>query len=278
MTKTNTQVATRDDEATNANEAVPPVLVVAVGRQRVGKTTLLNALAEVYRANGAKLAIWNADLHNRTHTLSLFHNDVMEPSPELSAIQQQQWIEERVRDQVTQRFDAVLDVGGGITALNALVEEIRLVDMLEQRGIRVVLLYVLGNERADLDYLARLADGDQFMPESTIIAFNEGLLGNGANGPLAFAKLMDERAVKTAIKRGAEIVRIPSLSCMSAVTDRGMSFTDFAKGKQVEGSAETSFFDQARVDIWLNKAIVKFFAGLPPHWMPALPKPLKTEG
>ena len=114
-----------------------PVLIVAVGRQRVGKTTLLNVLIETYRSLGAQIEVWNGDLHNRTHTLSLFHKDALQPPTGTSIEEQKGWIEERVREQVTHRRDAVLDVGGGLTALNTLIEEIRLVEMLEQRGVRV---------------------------------------------------------------------------------------------------------------------------------------------
>ena len=104
-----------------------PVLLVAVGRQRVGKTTLLNALVEIYRKAGSDIEVWNADLHNRTHTLSLFHEDALSPRPGASIEDQRAWIEERVRSQVKHRRDVVLDVGGGLTALNTLVEQVRLV-------------------------------------------------------------------------------------------------------------------------------------------------------
>ena len=74
-----------------------PVLIIAVGRQRVGKTTLLNVLIEMYRGLGAEIEVWNADLHNRTHTLSLFHKDALQPPNGTSVEDQKRWIEERVR-------------------------------------------------------------------------------------------------------------------------------------------------------------------------------------
>jgi hypothetical protein len=253
------------------------VLIVAVGRQRVGKTTLLNVLTEIYRARGAALRIWNADLHNRTHTLSLFHKDALEPLPGASVVEQRSWIEDRVREQVAQRFDAVLDVGGGITALNTLVDEVRLVEMLERRGIRVVLMYVLGNERADLDYLERFAADRAFMPKSTIVVFNAGLLTNGLSSTTAFDKLMQHPVVLKAIETGAEVTQMPALGCMAAVTDRGLSFADFAGGKQVDGCPETSFFDQERVWLWLHRHMPAFFSRLPQEWLPAIKQPLLQQ-
>ena len=47
-----------------------PLLWVASGRQRVGKTTLLNAAVQYFRALGSHIEVWNADQQNRTHSLS----------------------------------------------------------------------------------------------------------------------------------------------------------------------------------------------------------------
>ena len=260
-----------DSEVTPARQ---PVLIVAVGRQRVGKTTLLNVLVEKYRSLGAKIDIWNADLHNRTHTLSLFYPDALQPDLGTSVEDQQAWIEDRVREQVKHRRDVVLDVGGGVTALNSLIEEVKLVETLERYGVRAVLLYVMGNERADLDYLEKISEGGIFMPKATLIVFNAGLLTGGRSPNTAFNSLMQHKIILQAIEGGAEVVRMPALSCMAAVTDRGLSFTDFAAGRQIDGHPESSFFDHERVWLWLNRDMPKFFLDAPVEWMPATTQPL----
>lgn len=251
-----------------------PVLIVAVGRQRVGKTTLLNALIEIYRSLGAQIEIWNADLHNRTHTLSLFHPDALQPPGGTSVEDQRAWIEDRVREQIKHMRDAVLDVGGGLTALNTLIEEIRLVELLERRGVRVVLMYVMGNERADLDYLERFAEDSTFLPKSTLIVLNAGLLTGGRSPNTAFDTVMQHKVVLQAADAGARIIRMPALGCMAAVTDRGLSFSDFAAGKQADGHDESSFFDQERVWMWLNRDMPKFLLKAPREWMPGTRQPL----
>jgi hypothetical protein len=255
-------------------EARQPVLIIAVGRQRVGKTTMLNVMIEMFRSHGADIEIWNADLHNRTHTLSLFHRDALQPPEETSIEDQKRWIEDRVHEMVVHRRDTVLDVGGGLTALNTLIEEMRLVEMLELRGIRVVLMYLLGNERADLDYLERFAEDGMFMPKATLLVFNAGLLTSGRSAKTAFTALMQHKVVVKAARAGAEIVQMPALSCMAAVTDRGMSFAEFAAGKQATGHPESSFFDHERVWLWLNRDIPNMFLRIPPEWLPALQQPL----
>ena len=260
-----------------AAEEVRPVLLVAVGRQRVGKTTLLNALVEIYRKAGADIEVWNADLHNRTHTLSLFHADALTPRLGASAEDQQAWIEERVRDQVKHRRDVVLDVGGGLTALNTLVEQVRLVDILERRGIRPVLVYVLGGERADLDYLDRFAENSTFAPKATVLVFNAGLVTGGRSSEAVIEPLLQHPTVVTAVKGGARIVTMPALGCMAAVTDRGLGFKAFADGAQSPAHPETSFFDQERAWLWFSREMPRFFEAVPTEWLPSLPAPLLTD-
>ncbi len=52
-----------------------PILTIAFGRQRVGKTALLNAMGQFYRERGCPVQIWNADQQNRSHSLSTFFRD-----------------------------------------------------------------------------------------------------------------------------------------------------------------------------------------------------------
>ena len=60
------KIEVKQPEPAGCETARQPVLIIAVGRQRVGKTTLLNVLIEMYRGLGAEIEVWNADLHNRT--------------------------------------------------------------------------------------------------------------------------------------------------------------------------------------------------------------------
>lgn len=248
-----------------------PVLLIAVGRQRVGKTTLLNALAQHFRTAGADLRIWNADLLNRTHSLSNFHPEALE-APIGSFDDTKAWIEARIGDQITHRYDAVLDVGGGETALNRLASEVSLVDALEAQGIRPVAIHLLGPELADLDYLNASAETGLFAPEATILVLNEGLVTSGRSASFAFARVQEHPVVKRAVMRGAQLAMMPALGCMAQVTDRGLGFAEMSNGAQAEGHERTSYFDQMRVARWWDKEMPEFFAHLRPEWMPRIPR------
>jgi hypothetical protein len=245
-----------------------PVLLIAVGRQRVGKTAFLNTTAQYLRHHGAGFRIWNADKLNRSSSLSLFHDDVMEPpSPDPEDVKG--WLEERFADLIQHRYDAFLDIGGGTTPLSTLIEEVRIVTALERQGIRLVLVHVVGPELADLDYLERYLADSLLAPEATVIVLNGGLVLTGRSAGFAFAGVSKHRALMAALKKGAKVILMPRLACMSAVVERGLGFVDAMSGVPKPRHHTLSFLDQERVAIWWERELPKFFALFPALWLPA---------
>lgn len=256
-----------------------PLLLVVVGRQRVGKTTLLNTAVQFVRAHGGRVAVWNADMLNRSYSLSMFHADVLEPAsadPE----DVKAWLEDRFMHLAEHGYDAVLDVGGGDTPLARLVEEVPIVRTLERRGVRVVLVHVLGPEMADLDYLERFLTDGLLAPQATLVVLNNGLVLTGRSAGFAFAKVAEHAALVDAAENGARVVLMPKLPCMSAVTDRGMTFAEAMPEVSVEkpGHPPLSFFDRERVGVWWERELPKFFGQIPALWLPAMPGFERPEG
>ena len=134
-----------------------------------------------------------------------------------------------------------------------------------------MLVYVLGSERADLDYLERFAEDSMFTPKATVLVFNAGLVTGGRSSEAAFEPLLEQPTVLAAVKGGARIVTMPPLGCMSAVTDRGLGFEAFAEGAQSPAHSETSFFDQERAWLWFSREMPRFFEGIPREWLPRVP-------
>ena len=248
-----------------------PVAVVIVGRQRVGKTTVANTTVQFLRAHGGEVVVWNADKLNRTYSLSIFHKDALEP-PSVDPEDVKAWLEERFTHLIQHRYDAVLDIGGGDTPLARLVEEVPIVRTLERRGIRVVLVHVVGPELADLDYLERFLAENLFTAEATLIVLNDGLVLTGRSAGFAFASVKQHPAFLNAVQDGAEIVLMPKLACMSQVTDRGLTFAEAMNGVNKPGAAPLSFFDQERVATWWENELPLFFMSIPPLWLPAMPR------
>ncbi len=245
------------------------LLLVALGRQRVGKTALLNTVVQYFRADGSQIEIWNADQQNRTHSLSTFFSDASVP-PEGGLADTRGWIEGMLKDQVERGYHAVLDAGGGVTGFSSLVEDVPIVDALALQGTDVIGLFCVGPEQADLDYLDTFARNASFMPKATMIVMNAGLVLSGRSPKAAFAPIMDNSALKAAVPRGAKIALFPALSCMAEVTDRGLTFEEAAAGQVKPGQQPMSMFDPTRVREWWTKKVPDFFAKFPPEWLPSV--------
>ncbi len=54
-----------------------PLLLVVVGRQRVGKTTVVNTIVQKAREAGGQLQVWKADNNETSYNLGMFHDDGM---------------------------------------------------------------------------------------------------------------------------------------------------------------------------------------------------------
>lgn len=253
-----------------------PVLFVGYGRQRVGKTTLLNTIAQALRQRGAEFKIWNADQLNTTYNLNLFHSDVLNP-PSTDFEDIKVWLEDRIQDQIDGQYDAVLDITGGESPLSRIVQEVPIVKTLESQGIRVVVAHVIGPEQADVDYLKRVMANSLFTPEATLIILNGGLVMPGRSVTGAFAAIYEHPVIVDALAKNAVIVQMPALGCMSQVTDRGLTFAETVAGKTKGKLPRMSFLDQARVATWWENAVPRFIEQIPPHWLPAIPRPKQTE-
>ncbi|MDE1905506.1 MAG: FAD-binding oxidoreductase [Rhodospirillales bacterium] len=244
-----------------------PILWIAMGRQRVGKTALLNTAVQYFRAAGNPIRVWNADQQNRSHTLSLFFPDA-EEVPNAGLEDGKAWIEGRIEDLIQHRYDAVLDVGGGATGFSRLVQEVPLLEAIEGSAVRVVGLFCIGPEKADLDYLEQFAEVDMFMPTASVIVMNGGLVLSGRSVSGAFKPILEHPAIDAATKKGAQFAVMPALNCMSQVTDRGLTFAEAANGHAKSGGAPLSFFDKLRVNRWWTQDVPAFFESFPREWLP----------
>lgn len=252
------------------SQARGAVLLAAIGRQRVGKTALLNALVQHCRGMGSELVVLNADQQNNTHSLSTFFPDARVPPPG-SLMDNRAWIEGEIVRMAHGGYDAVLDAGGGWTGFASLIEEVPLQESLEATGVKLIGLVCVGTEQADLDYLSRNLDNGTFRPEATMIVLNSGLITSGRSANGAFSSVVRHPAVIAAANAGAKIAVMPALACMAEVTDRSISFADAAEGRVRPGQPPMSLFDPVRVREWWTKKMPAFFGEFPAGWLPAGP-------
>jgi hypothetical protein len=96
------------------------------------------------------------------------------------------------------------------------------------------------------------------------------VLVSGRSAELAFAEVCSHRVVVDALDRGAKLVRFPSLECMSAIIDQGLTFADAMRGVTKPGYQPMTFLNQTRVEIFWKDHIPAFFAEIPSEWLPAM--------
>ena len=243
-----------------------PIITIAFGRQRVGKTALLNAMGQYYRERGCRLQVWNADQQNRSHALSTFFSDA-KTAPAGGLDDGKAWIEERFEELVRTGCDAVLDVGGGATSFARLAAEVPLLAATEETGILVIGMFVTGPERADLDYLEQFAAAGS-LPQSTAIVTNEGLVSSERSAAFAYEPVLQHHSVLAALEHGGVTAMFPALTCMSRVTDLGIGFREAMDGGAGNSQPALGMFDRARVNRWWSRDIPAFFADLPQGWLP----------
>ena len=248
-----------------SNKAIASIIC---GRGRVGKTVVANTMVQFFRKHGANLEVWNSDRQNETHSLNLFHQDASRPATD-DPEEKRAWFEGNLDRQGHQRFDVVMDMAGGDPMIRQLAGDVRLVQTMERSGIRAVAWHVLGPEAADLDYLRLSMDGGLFMPKATFLVLNTGLV-NLRSVEAAFATVINDKVVKLAIDQGAILVWFPRLICMQALIDQGLSFEDAIRGVTKPGHQSLSMTDEARVEIFWEEQVPKFFGELPPEWLPAM--------
>ncbi len=157
------------------------------------------------------------------------------------------WLELRLQDQVLRRYDAVLDVGGGDTPFTKLIQELPFIEEQEADGILVVVVHVVGPERADVDYLQAFASAGVLEAKATLILLNGGLVMGGKSVGPAFQGIVTHPAVVSATDRDAHVLTFPALSCMSEVTDRKLTFREAATGVVKDGMAPMMRFDRTRL-------------------------------
>lgn len=254
-------------DAMNQERLGPAVLWVALGRQRVGKTVLLSASAQFFRACGAAVDVWNADQQNRRHSISSFFPDADDVPPG-GVDAAKRWIEAKLEGQFGTGRSAVLDVGGGFTGFSALAEDTPLVDDLTNAGIQVVGLFVVGPEQADLDHLEHFGAQGGFMPPASAVVLNAALVPFGRSAEEAFAPILNHPVVKAARVRGAHIMRFPALGCLSALADQGLRYEDVLAHRYAEGQRPLGVFDRGRVRRFWRESLPSAFRQLPEAWLP----------
>jgi hypothetical protein len=253
----------QDDDITpqqGMDLADKPKLIFVIGRGKTGKTTFLRWVAETALDRNRPFLM--ADIDPTNASFSSYFPDVSRPSGH-DPVEVRSWVQRFIGYAVENKTTALVDLGGGDTALRSLLSEMpSLLAEVEQAGLAVVAYYMCGPQPDDLAPVVTLASHG-FAPKARALIFNEGVSDAGLPRQQAFAEIQAHPVVQDEIKAGSLILWMPRLFAAAAVEN---SRAGFAQARDGDASRPINMFDRARVKSWLN-TMDQRFSGVA-SWMP----------
>lgn len=237
-----------------------PKIIFVIGRGKTGKTTLLRWMAE--KALESDRAFLMADIDPTNASFSSYFPNVSRPSG-YDPVEVRAWLLRFIAYAVEQKNTAIIDLGGGDTALRSLLSEMPTIFAeIDAAGLAPVALYMSGPQPDDLAPIVTLSSHG-FAPEARAIIFNEGIAEPGLPRAQSFADVARHPIVRGEIADGALVLWMPKLFAAAAVENRRASFTAARDGK---AELNLNMFDRTRVRAWLE-AMDHRFSGVT-SWMP----------
>lgn len=237
-----------------------PKIIFAAGRGKTGKTTLLRWMAERGRAEQKEFLL--ADIDPTNASFAAYFPEAAQPKT-IDPLGVRQWLQGFLQYAFEKKASAMIDLGGGDTALRSLAAEMpTLVETIESAGLAVAVFYLVGHQIEDLTPIATLTDL-KFVPKARAIVLNEGTAPLGIPRTQAFARVLSHPVFVEQIKTGAIHLWMPRLFAADAVEARRASFVAAREGKT---NPPLGIFDRSRVHHWLT-AMEEQFAGVA-SWRP----------
>lgn len=252
-------------------EAEPPVsqgmdlsgrrkIVMAAGRGKTGKTTLLRWLAE--QAHEAEKTFLMADIDPTNASFASYFEGVSRPRDD-DPLRVRDWLQRFVEYALSHDLSAVIDLGGGDTTLRSIATEMPGFDaLIEEAGFGVAMFYMVGPHPEDLTPIATLSERE-FRPRARAVVLNEGTTAIGQSREEAFARVTGTDTFRNSAKDGATVLWMPRLHAAEAIEARRCGFRE---GRDGQSTPPLGLFDRSRVRHWLN-AMDQRFAGVR-SWMP----------
>jgi hypothetical protein len=240
-----------------------PVLACFLGRQRIGKSVTAWALKAI-SPETLPVQVWDFDpaaLQEDGRTLSWLLPSAMKPTKpdDQSRIE---WLRERTDEMIGavldgKPFNVFCDFGGIEEMLKRFSGKFEFVTALEEFGIRVVAIHVVGPEVADLRFLHQVESTGAFKPKLAALVLNEGMVHEDQDPEAAFSGVLSSPVVSEFRKRGGVIGTMPVLFQMPKIVklreEKGPApLRDFTIAATGLGHLESRL-----VRIWLDEKVPK---------------------
>jgi hypothetical protein len=238
-----------------------PKVWFVIGPGRSGKSMFLRWAAELSLSQGGQPILAAADPQNRSLRNFL---DVHEP-PTNDAAAVAAWQESLLNHAMDQKMSAMIDLGGGDTSLQRLLETVpSLASDLEASGVHPVAIYLLGPRVDDLASLASF-EAMGFQPTATALICNTGLMEGTGDRESAFERVRQHSAYRAAVERGAVSLWMPALR-QDLVRDIDALRWNFQRARDAVDGVALGPFDRSRVRTWLEAMSAELLPVL--SWLP----------
>jgi hypothetical protein len=244
-----------------------PKVWFLIGPNGSGKTALARWMGWNVAGGGRNVLMAALDPQNRS--LATWFSGVMQPDTN-DGTQTARWLRDLLEHAMAHLESAILDFGGGDTALAKLVNEAPdLGTMLVEAGVNPIACYLVGPRVEDLASLDALERGG-FQPAATVIVLNEGRVDSTLTREEAFARVLRHGAFTRAVARGAVVLWMPRLEPEVAAEIEGkrLTFGQARDGQVPTGAKFTPIggFKRSMVRRWLEAMVHEF--GPVASWMP----------
>lgn len=231
-----------------------PKIVFLIGSGGSGKTTYARWLGERADQRDGVMPPVMVSVDPLNRDLVQYLPDTLQPSKGASPAVVVTYLEKLFLRLLQVKRSAVIDFGGGDTALMALLRQTPgLHTMLEDGGVEAVALHFLSPRVNDLTPLMAFERAG-FQPRATALLLNIGRSDPARDAEGSFEHLRRQPDYTKALERGAVEVWIPTLFAAKAVEDRQVGFWRALNNSP--GAAEGTplgMFDKRRVGDWLQK-------------------------
>lgn len=224
-------------------------IIFPLGRGSRGKSFFARWLIDRAQMQGREIVVADADRTNPS--LTAYLNGVLTP-PSAEDREMNEWFKALCEQQIAQRFNLLIDLGGGDLLLKQLARRIGLVRFLEANGIDTVAVHLIGPERDDLAYLRDLETDGLVAPEATILVLNESLAPQNLSIKAAVQPVLEHSIFKAALNRGAKLVWMPRLDIAHEINARRLSFTAAEAGAVAEGVPPLGPWNRQLITMWLR--------------------------
>lgn len=238
-----------------------------VGPNGSGKTALARWMGWNLASTDRRALMAALDPQNRS--LATWFSGVMQPDTN-DGVQTAKWLMDFLDYVMEQKASAILDFGGGDTALAKLVYEAPdLTSMMTAAGVAPIACYMVGPRVEDLSSLDSLERAG-FQPAATLIVLNEGRVDSTMSREEAFARVLRHSVFKQALGRGALALWMPRLEPEVAADIEGRRLT-FGQARDGQVPPDAKFapiggFKRSMVRRWLE-AMQHEFSPVA-SWMP----------